>query len=98
MDFYGVPNRFFPKQSRHFSNDVVEVDDPALRRRTFFIERPQTINHIGRAVSVLLNSGCCCARPFKVRWIAREPSQTRVGAGDGGGYGLPDFVRQRGGE
>jgi len=82
MDFYGVPNRFFPKQSGHFSNDVAEVDDPALRRRSFLIERPQTIDYIGSAVSVLLNSSCCCTRPFEVGWITRKPSQTRVGAGD----------------
>src|SRR5580658_9716439 len=98
MDSYRVPNRFFPKQSGHFSNDVFEVDDPALRRRAFFVERPQMIDHIGRAVSVLLNSSCRRARPFEVRWVAREPSQTRVGAGDCSGYRLPDFVGQRGGE
>src|SRR4029077_12584420 len=95
---YRVPSRFGSEQSRHFKNDRLDVDHLAFRGHAFFVEGPQTVNDIGRAVSFPLASSCGGARSFQVGGIMREPSQTRVGACDRGGYGLLDFVRQRGGQ
>src|SRR5260370_35670892 len=82
MDSYGVPKSFGPEQSGHLLNNLSDVDYLALRRRALFVEGPQAVANVGRTISVLFNSGCCCPRPFELRWIAREPPQTRVGTGD----------------
>jgi hypothetical protein len=97
MDSDRLPNRFGPEQGGHFSNDVFDVHDLAFRGSAFLVEGPQTVDNIGCTVSVLLNSSCCRAGPLQVRRIMCKPSQTGVRAGDRGGDGLFDFVRQRGG-
>ena len=66
IDHYGVPDRFVPEQNRHFLNDVVDVHHRTFRGCAFFVERPQTVDNINCTVSVLLNSGCCCAGPLQM--------------------------------
>src|SRR5258708_39491 len=95
MDSDRVSNSFGPEQGSHFPNDVFDVHHLALRGSVFLVEGPQTVDNIGCTVSVLLNSSCCRAGPLQVGRITCKPSQTGVRAGDRGGDGLFDFVRQR---
>src|ERR1700722_17543524 len=91
-------NRLPFKESGHFSNYILDVNRLTRRSDTLRIEGSQSTDYIGRAISVLLNSGCRCPGSFEFRRLSREPPQTRIGAGDRGGYWLPNFVSQCGGE
>jgi hypothetical protein len=93
MNRYRVAIRLDSEQSGHFKNNRPNVDYLTFRGHAFFVEGPQTVDDIGRTVSLLLASSRCGSRPFEVWGIMREPSQTSVGACDRGGDGLLDFVR-----
>ena len=48
---------------------IFDVNHLAFRGDTFHVEGAQTIDHIGSAISVLFDSGCCRTTPFQDRWI-----------------------------
>ena len=94
---YGVPGRLGSEQSTHFAYRAFDIDPLAFSRCARFVKGAQTVDDIGRTVSLLLDPGGCRARSFDVWRNMAEPSQTGAGACDRGGNRLLYFMGQRGG-
>src|SRR6266852_2238421 len=82
------------QQREHFVNDSVRVDEFTVWRRRL-VARTNPVDDFSRTIPILIDSGCCCTGPIKSVRVVRQPFNAAVGAGDGGGNGLFDFVRQR---
>src|SRR5579872_797289 len=63
--------------------------------RRFPVERTYTVDDFGRTLPILIDSGCCRARPIKIGRFVCKPFNAAVGAGDGCSDWLLDFVCQR---
>src|SRR3984957_9472595 len=98
IDFYRMLHRLPSKESGHFLNYFLDVNVLALGSHSLLVERPQATDYIGRPISILFDSGSRRTRSFQIGRVSREPPQARIGASDGGGYWLPDFVSQCSGE
>ncbi len=84
------------QQREHFLDNSVHVDRFTLWRR-LLVERTDTVDDCRRTIPILIDSACCRAGPVKIGRFVCQPFNAAVGAGDGGGDGLLDFVCQRGG-
>src|SRR5260370_20357891 len=93
-DRYGVSRCLAAQEDDYLSTDFVHINQLVLRS-ILVEEQANPADDFSRTGCVFSHSGRGFTRLFHIGRIARNPSQTGVSAGDGGGNRLIHFVRQR---